>query len=689
MNTDTPPTTAPERVKELITALESLDLARVWDWGNEIVARARRGGRLLVLGNGGSAAQAQHLAAELVVRFETDRSPLPATALSADSAVTTAAGNDLGFEEIFARQVRAHARAGDILLVLSTSGRSPNVVAAVATAQDMGVTTWALTGPAGSPVAQMCEEVITVSAALTATVQECHLVLVHALCSAIDQTSTSVPAPSDHNMTPMSTAGCGGGDPAFPSALEVRRRSRRPGGGHLVVVGDVLADCDWVGAVTRISPEAPVPVLSAPARQWRPGGAGMAAALAAEDGWTVTLIAAWPDDEVASRIRGLLRAAGVRLVDLSSGGSMPVKVRLRAGGQTMLMVDDTCAPAAISEPGPQVAAALASADGILVADYGRGVAALPAVRELLAHAADEVPVVWDPHPAGATPIAGVSVYTPNAAEAAWITGAAERTGQDGNLNSVLEQARELRTALDCQYVLVTRGAQGAVLVGADGDAPQVIPAPRRAHGDSCGAGDRLAVAVLGALMRRRVPSAAARDAVIAATAFVAGDRGPLPGPRRPRTVDALALVEQVRARGGRVVATGGCFDVLHAGHLTLLESAAAMGDCLVVLLNSDTSVSRLKGPARPLISAPDRAAMLSALECVDAVIVFDEDTPEVAIAALRPDMWVKGGDYAGAELPERAMVEAGGGLVVTGPYRDGVSTSELIERAAAGRAVQA
>ncbi|RBO85294.1 PfkB family carbohydrate kinase [Nocardia puris] len=681
MKTDTPLSSTPDRVAALITALESLDLARVSDWGSEIVARTRRGGRLLVLGNGGSAAQAQHLVAELVVRFETDRAPLPAIALCADSAVTTAAGNDLGFEEVFARQVRAHARPGDILLVLSTSGRSPNVVAAVAAAQDLGVSTWALTGPAGSPVSQMCDEVITVPAALTATVQECHLAIAHILCEAVDKSSAPVLAASDQGPTPVNL----GGEPALASPAGARRRPRRPGGGHLVVVGDVLADCDWVGEVTRVSPEAPVPVLSAPTRQWRAGGAGMAAVLAAEDGWTVTLIAAWPADKVASRIQGLLRAAGVRLVELGTGGPMPVKVRLRAGGQTLLMVDDTCAATPISAPGPQAAAALVDADGVLVADYGRGVVAMPAVRELLAAAVGRVPVVWDPHPAGAAPIPGASVCTPNAAEAAWFTGAPVRAG---DLDAVLGQARELRTAFACQHVLVSRGAGGAVLVGPDETAPQVIPAPRRVHGDSCGAGDRLAVALLGGLIRRQIPSAAARDAVAAATAFVAGHRGPLPGPRRPRTVDALAIAEQVRARGGRVVATGGCFDVLHAGHLTLLESAAAMGDCLIVLLNSDTSVARLKGPARPLISAPDRAAMLSALGCVDAVIVFDEDTPEAAIAALRPDVWVKGGDYVGAELPERAVVEAGGGLVVTGPYRDGVSTSELIARAAAGRAVR-
>jgi rfaE bifunctional protein nucleotidyltransferase chain/domain len=145
-------------------------------------------------------------------------------------------------------------------------------------------------------------------------------------------------------------------------------------------------------------------------------------------------------------------------------------------------------------------------------------------------------------------------------------------------------------------------------------------------------------------------------------------------------------VERVRAAGGTVVATGGCFDLLHAGHVATLEAARALGDCLVVCLNSDDSVRRLKGPSRPLVSQADRARVLTALEPVDDVLVFDEDTPVEALRTLRPDIWVKGGDYAGAELPEAALLRSWGGQSVVLPYLAGRSTTGLVT-AAAGRTV--
>ncbi|WP_407675239.1 adenylyltransferase/cytidyltransferase family protein [Nocardia puris] len=136
------------------------------------------------------------------------------------------------------------------------------------------------------------------------------------------------------------------------------------------------------------------------------------------------------------------------------------------------------------------------------------------------------------------------------------------------------------------------------------------------------------------------------------------------------------------------MATGGCFDVLHDGHRQLLEAARAMGDCLIVLLNSDASVARLKGPNRPLVPQVQRAAMLAAFSCVDSVLVFDEDTPTELLERVRPHVWVKGGDYGAIELPETAVVQRHGGQLVVGPYLEGVSTSELIERAVAGRVMQ-
>jgi len=143
------------------------------------------------------------------------------------------------------------------------------------------------------------------------------------------------------------------------------------------------------------------------------------------------------------------------------------------------------------------------------------------------------------------------------------------------------------------------------------------------------------------------------------------------------------LAAAVRGRGGTVVATGGCFDLLHAGHVQALEAARALGDCLVVCLNSDASVRRLKGPDRPLVGVRERTAVLRALRCVDAVAVFEEDDPRALLAQLRPHIWAKGGDYASAELPEAATLARWGGRAVVVPYAPGRSTTRLIEAAAA------
>jgi D-sedoheptulose 7-phosphate isomerase len=155
-------------------------------WGRQLADVLVTGGRLLACGNGGSAAEAQHLTAELVGRFKDERIPLSAIALHADTSALTAIGNDYGFEDVFARGVRAHGRPGDILISLSTSGTSSNILAAVKAAHDSGLTTWALTGPAPNPLAAMCEDAVCVEAGSTATVQEIHLLLVHALCIAVD-----------------------------------------------------------------------------------------------------------------------------------------------------------------------------------------------------------------------------------------------------------------------------------------------------------------------------------------------------------------------------------------------------------------------------------------------------------------------------------------------------------------------
>jgi rfaE bifunctional protein nucleotidyltransferase chain/domain/rfaE bifunctional protein kinase chain/domain len=522
----------------------------------------------------------------------------------------------------------------------------------------------------------------------------------------------------------------------------------------LVIVGDALLDVDVDGEVTRLCPDAPVPVLDAGSERQRPGGAALAALLTAlASPRPVRLVTPLGDDADSGRVRELLDGL-VEVVALPAGGSLPVKSRLLAGDRPLLRLDRGGL-----ELGPFDAAALAGvrealddAGAVLVADYGRGVTADDGVRDLVAAAARRVPVVWDPHPRGATPVPGVTLATPNLDEAR----AASRVEPDDDWLATASRAgAALRAAWRADAVAVTAGSRGAVLHGAGGLV--VVPARAAAGGDPCGAGDRFAGATALALAAGRTDDEAVSDAVAAAGTFVAGggagalrrddsgrwhapglvssegalrsdrwaegalrqpaDPGPDlsegahrsdrwakgaprqpadPGraPRQPADPGpdgdrALAVVAAARARGGRVVATGGCFDLLHAGHARTLGAArelAGPDGVLVVCLNSDASVRRLKGPQRPIVGQSDRAELLAALACVDAVAVFEEDDPQTVIARLRPDVWVKGGDYAADDLPEAGLVRSWGGEVVAVPYHAGRSSTRLAAAAGVGAA---
>ncbi|HWH34018.1 MAG TPA: PfkB family carbohydrate kinase [Acidimicrobiales bacterium] len=446
----------------------------------------------------------------------------------------------------------------------------------------------------------------------------------------------------------------------------------------MVVVGDTLVDRDVSGTVERVCPDAPVPVLDQDGERVRPGGAALAASLLAGEGATVTLVTALATDEAGGEVARLLAAGGVDVAALTLDGATAERVRLRSGDQSLLRLDRGGAPGPVGAPGPAVVEALAGADAIVVADYGRGVAAQPALRDQLVSLRAAVPVVWDPHPRGPQPVPGVRLATPNAAEVARLVPEAEGEG----LAVLARRAAVLAARWGVTAVAVTRGAGGALLAG--GDSPAlVVPAPPVAGGDPCGAGDRFAGAAALALAGGAVVSEAVEVAVAAASAFVAGGGagGWAPPEPQPAPSSAGDLAAGVRAAGGTVVATGGCFDLLHPGHVATLEAARRLGDCLIVCLNSDASVRRLKGPDRPRQPAADRAAVLRSLRSVDAVHVFDEDTPAAALGSLRPHVFVKGGDYGGAELPEAATLAAWGGCAVVVPYVSGRSTTRLLEEA--------
>ncbi|MDP8910567.1 MAG: D-glycero-beta-D-manno-heptose 1-phosphate adenylyltransferase, partial [Actinomycetota bacterium] len=434
----------------------------------------------------------------------------------------------------------------------------------------------------------------------------------------------------------------------------------------------------------------PVPVVDELGQRARPGGAALAAALAAADGHEVALVTALGDDAAGRELRLLIEASGVELIDLGLSGATPEKVRVLAEGRLLLRVDrggNDAVPGSLSE---RASAILARAAAILVSDYGRGIVAGRRVRDELAALAGRVPLVWDPHRAGAEPVRGGRLATPNRSEAA-----AFLAGCEEGVRAVAARAQVLRERWDASAVAVTLGADGAVLVE-HGTSPLLVPATPVIGGDVCGAGDRFAATAAALLGDGASTREAVEAAVDAASAFVAaGGAGAVALPRRPaepagdrpdnghgrRRERAEDVIARARGRNGVVVATGGCFDLLHAGHVAMLESARALGDCLVVCVNSDESVRRLKGADRPLVPEEDRVAVLQALAAVDAVVVFDEDTPEAVLDHLRPDLFAKGGDYTVDELPEARLLETWGGRAVILPYVPGRSTTRLIEEA--------
>jgi D-beta-D-heptose 7-phosphate kinase/D-beta-D-heptose 1-phosphate adenosyltransferase len=458
-------------------------------------------------------------------------------------------------------------------------------------------------------------------------------------------------------------------------------------GGPLVVVGDALLDRDVDGHARRLCPDAPAPVVESPVTRERPGGAALAALLGARrvaadrtghgagpdagPDAEVVLIAPFGTDPASQTVRELL-GEHVTVVALPLDGPLQEKTRVMAGGRTLARFD-TPVPRP-GRAGQRAVAAIADAGALLVSDYGQGTTASRVIRRALADRAGRVPVVWDPHPRGTEPVPGTLLATPSEAEAS----------AAGGMREVAAAADRLLARWPAQAVAVTLGARGALLARR-GQAPLAVPATPAGGGDACGAGDMFAVAAAAALRDGAVVSEAVTWAVAAASEYVAGG-----GAARARG-DAGA--GRAAARGGiagyrgdshgRVlVAAGGCFDVLHAGHVSMLRAARRLGDALVVCINSDASVRRLKGPGRPLNPAADRAAVLRALDCVDDVVIFDEDTPERVLARVRPDVWVKGGDYDGRELPEAAVLRRWGGLAVTVPYLDGRSTTRIAAAAA-------
>jgi D-beta-D-heptose 7-phosphate kinase/D-beta-D-heptose 1-phosphate adenosyltransferase len=440
---------------------------------------------------------------------------------------------------------------------------------------------------------------------------------------------------------------------------------------RLLVVGDAFLDRDVDGGAERLAPDAPVPVVHDPVIHARPGGAGLAAVLAAREGADVTLVTAIGADRAGGELDSLLAAEGVAVVDLQRR-TTPIKTRVRVDGHALLRLDQDDDTAGVLAPDVIDDVTIDDVDAVLVADYGRGVADDALVRERIGGWAATRPLVWDPHPRGRGPVTGARLVTPNRAE---VRAAGLPVGSVG---AVAAAATRLAEQWGAHGVVVTMAADGAVL-GVPGRLPLAVPARPVTGADACGAGDCFSAHAALALTRGALLTEAVTDAVLAASAFVAdGGVGALREPDVDR-IGGPDRLTSVRRRGGTIVATSGCFDLLHAGHVAMLEAARALGDALVVLLNSDRSVQDLKGADRPIVREGDRATLLRGLRCVDAVELFDELTPARALEKLRPHLFVKGDDYGAGDIPEREVLQQWGGAVVVVPYLEGRSTSRLIE----------
>lgn len=441
-------------------------------------------------------------------------------------------------------------------------------------------------------------------------------------------------------------------------------------GRDVVVVGDVVLDRDVAGHAARLCPDAPAPVVDVDTIRTGPGAAGLAALLCARHDAHVTLVAPVADDERGAELRSLLAGEGVHVLALEHAGPTRCKTRVRAGGYSLTRFDEG-GPGTPGALPPEAAARIMGADAVLVADYGAGTTAQPQLRTVLQRrCAQDGLLVWDPHPRGPAPVTGVTLVTPNLAEArAAVSDHAAKSAPETLATALLQQ-------WEAAAVCVTCGPAGAWLATCSPE-PYFSPAPEVTAVDPCGAGDCLSATITLALASGATPPEAVNWGVQEAARWVA--EGGMTGFRARH--DRVTMTGSAPRRlGGTLVATGGCFDVLHAGHLASLEAARHLGDSLVVMLNSDRSVRRRKGPGRPVQSVEDRARLLRALSIVDDVVVFDEDDPREALRKLRPDVWAKGGDYDANSLPEAEVVRSWGGRVVLLPYVNGRSTTSLLRR---------
>ncbi len=486
--------------------------------------------------------------------------------------------------------------------------------------------------------------------------------------------------------------------------FDLVQRVQNLGNPRIAVVGDLILDRYVWGYAERISQEAPVPLLRADKREHRLGGAASVATMLSALGAEARLIGALGQDPEAMLVRGMLAEQGIDEGLVVALDDRPTTLKERYIGraqdrhpQQMIRVDYETRdpiPAMIeARLCAELPAVLEWADVVLISDYGKGVCTPTLLRAVIDQARKAgVKVIADPiRSADYSRYHGVHCMTPNRLEAQLATGLSIARPGDA-----LAVGKKLVETLGMESVLITLDRDGMALVRADGRAELLPTRPRQVY-DITGAGD-MVLSVVGLCLANGADydeSAALGNVAgglevekfgvaLLSREEILRDLADHAHPEVSKTLDRARLLAEVQRRrlaGQTVVFTNGCFDLLHPGHVRLLRQAADLGDYLVVGLNSDASVRRLKGPSRPINPAEARTEILSALESVDAVSIFDEDTPIELISAIRPDVLVKGGDYEPNDVVGRAEVEAAGGRLVLIPLVEGHSTTRLVRRA--------
>ncbi len=459
---------------------------------------------------------------------------------------------------------------------------------------------------------------------------------------------------------------------------------------NILVVGDLMLDRYWTGGAGRISPEAPVPVVNVKSTEDRPGGAANVAINAAALGASVTLIGLCGKDDNARILRQKLEPFDIDCQFHEAEDKETItKLRVMSRNQQLLRMDFESSFADTNKDALEASfeKALAQADVVILSDYNKGCLATP--QKLISKARDaQKTVIVDPKGTDFEKYKNATLITPNMDELAAITGESKDEAE------LVSHAHELREQLKLSALLLTRSEQGMTLFEKGQDEFH-LPAKAKEVYDVTGAGDTV-VSTLAVGIACGLPVQAACVLANLAASVVVGKLGTS---TVTNTELALALGEQslhldggvmseeqlvmalqsARTRGEKIVMTNGCFDILHAGHVSYLKEAAELGDRLIVAVNTDESVTQLKGPGRPINNAARRMAVLAGLSSVDWVVPFSEETPRRLITRLLPDVLVKGGDYKLEAIAGAKEVLDNGGEVKVLNFEDGVSTTGIID----------